>query len=63
MPALSISISSSRPASRTSERMTPSAVGERQMLPMQMNRMRVSSRRSTIIAMPMPPATHIVSRP
>ena len=42
VPALSISISCSSPASRTSERMTPSAVGERQMLPMQMNRTRVS---------------------
>ena len=40
-PALSISNSCSSPASRTSPRMTPSAVGERQMLPMQTKRMPV----------------------
>jgi hypothetical protein len=42
VPALSSSTRSSSPASRTSRRMTPSAVGERQMLPMQTNRMRTS---------------------
>jgi hypothetical protein len=37
-----MAISSSSPASRTSERITASAVGDRQMLPMQTNSRRVS---------------------
>jgi hypothetical protein len=37
VPALSISTSAVRPSSSTSARNTPSAVGERQMLPMQTN--------------------------
>src|SRR5688572_13348719 len=41
VPALSISISPSRPRSATSARNTPSAVGERQMLPRQTKRTRV----------------------
>src|SRR3954452_24792660 len=44
VPALSSSMRSSRPASRTSERITPSAVGERQMLPMQTKRTRAIRR-------------------
>src|SRR5438874_4318725 len=40
VPAESISTSPSMPASRSSERMTPSAVGERQILPRHTKRMR-----------------------
>ena len=40
VPAESISMSASMPASRTSARIAPSAVGERQMLPRHTNRIR-----------------------
>src|SRR4051794_4507065 len=43
VPALSSSTRSSRPSSRSSLRITPSAVGERQMLPMQTKRMRIGA--------------------
>ena len=42
VPAESFSISPSRPSRSTSERITPSAVGERQMLPRHTNNSRTS---------------------
>ena len=61
-PALSTSTASSSPGSRTSPRITPSAVGERQMLPMQTNRIRTTREGSRtgdacIASAPLPPAT------
>src|SRR5215208_4760486 len=43
VPALSMSISPSSPCSRSSDRITPSAVGERQMLPMHTNKIFIAS--------------------